>query len=1127
MNYAGKFDAKLAADGSGVHSDAHPHLESVTAHATHAPAGAIIVPDSQLLFNGEIKRSGVDQELTHDQQELVHQDYFKGEKRAALSSPDGAHLTGDLVNALTGHTEYAQADGSAAAGHVIGHVTKLVGTATAMRNGVSIILNQGDNVEKGDVVQSGSDSTLGVTFIDGTVFGLSSNAKMVLNEMVYDPNGSSNSSLISLVAGTISFVAGETAKHGDMKIDTPVATMGIRGTAVLVEIDFSIPGPGSQPGAKFQVLVEPDGSTGSYILFDKNTLTPIAEVNKAGQQINISNGAVSITNSPLSPDLQKLISDVFTLKFSDANPQTLQHFTDSITPQALAPIMLANGTSATPIVLLVNTAADSSGAKGGGTTNGTPRVDGPPTAAILDATGHVANAFATTEFPNTTGDSTDPNVVSIKVNWVDPNAGDVPTASAAFSGFTYNDAHGNPAALNALQVADVLAVEAKLGLVPDPGNNNNGSATFTYSVPDSAFDFLAAGETLTLTYQVTVNNNYAPNPEPTILTFTITVTGTNDQPIITTDAQTQLIQFAAGTSTPGGPLVSLNNEPTSGTFAFTDVDLTDTHTVSVALTTVSLIGPNGPIDPADLTLFESKNSGPMSDFEKALSVAIAQDSTGTGNGTISWQLADIPVFDADVIPAGETLKLYYTVTLTDSQGATDTKTIEVDITGTNAAATVWIHKVGDGKDGNWTTAADWGSGSVPTAADDVIIVTDQLHPALPAYPAIVTGDQSAHSVTMNDFVAAPNQNIPPELDVQAGASLTIGTFFDLSADSILKNAGTITVGSQLELLDDASNPVTPVNESVVTNSGTLNIAQGGDIQGLASVTNSGTIELKGGTLNVLVDIANTDGVTGGNINVDSGAKLVLGTDANNAGTHGGVAGRHRNGQPGRRARSHGRRHPGERYAGRYRTDQGRRQRQRAGRRDRHQRRRHRDSQRRRAHPRSVDHGRQWRRHHHRQRCRQADTEPRQRDRRHRHQRCGRGARSDRQRRAAERHARQYRPDQCQRYRQPAARRDRHRQPRARGSGRGRATDRPQHDRQQRRHHHRRRHRHADAERRHRHRRHRHRQRHARSHRHCGDPERHADQQQCIHGGGHRQCSGQRAGRQQLDAGSPGQWCADG
>jgi len=73
-------------------------------------------------------------------------------------------------------------------------MSQAAGSATAVRNGVSIILNNGDNVEKGDVVQSGSDSTLGITFVDGTVFGLSSNARMVLNEMVYDPNGSNNSS---------------------------------------------------------------------------------------------------------------------------------------------------------------------------------------------------------------------------------------------------------------------------------------------------------------------------------------------------------------------------------------------------------------------------------------------------------------------------------------------------------------------------------------------------------------------------------------------------------------------------------------------------------------------------------------------------------------------------------------------------------------------------------------------------------------------------------------------------------------------------------------------------------------------------------------------------------------------
>src|SRR6201999_1216338 len=100
--------------------------------------------------------------------------YFRGDKRAAIASPDGAHLTGDIVSALTGYVQYAQAapDAAAVAAQVIGHVTKLAGSATVVRNGVSVILNNGDNVEKGDVVSTGSSSTVGITFIDGTVLRL-------------------------------------------------------------------------------------------------------------------------------------------------------------------------------------------------------------------------------------------------------------------------------------------------------------------------------------------------------------------------------------------------------------------------------------------------------------------------------------------------------------------------------------------------------------------------------------------------------------------------------------------------------------------------------------------------------------------------------------------------------------------------------------------------------------------------------------------------------------------------------------------------------------------------------------------------------------------------------------------
>jgi hypothetical protein len=107
----------------------------------------------------------------------------------------------------------------------------------------------GDPIYLGDVLSTGGDGKVGITFTDGTAFDLSSNARMAMTEFIYDPNSKSNSSLLSLTKGTFTFVAGKIAKSGDMKVDTPVATMGIRGTTPRVEI--------SDDGTvKFSTLIE-------------------------------------------------------------------------------------------------------------------------------------------------------------------------------------------------------------------------------------------------------------------------------------------------------------------------------------------------------------------------------------------------------------------------------------------------------------------------------------------------------------------------------------------------------------------------------------------------------------------------------------------------------------------------------------------------------------------------------------------------------------------------------------------------------------------------------------------------------------------------------------------------------
>src|SRR5205085_12227869 len=80
--------------------------------------------------------------------------------------------------------------------------------------------------------------------------------------------------------------------------------------------------PPARPSSIIHSQLGPDITTGSYVLLNKNTCAQMALVDQAGQQVKISQVVVSITNVPLSPEVQKLITDVFTIKFTDnVNPK--------------------------------------------------------------------------------------------------------------------------------------------------------------------------------------------------------------------------------------------------------------------------------------------------------------------------------------------------------------------------------------------------------------------------------------------------------------------------------------------------------------------------------------------------------------------------------------------------------------------------------------------------------------------------------------------------------------------------------------------------------------------------------------------------------------------------------------
>ena len=74
---------------------------------------SVTIPDAHFLFHADFKRTGSDLTLTgEDGHRVVVPGYFKHEHLPTLLSPEGAALTGDIVEALAGSQapdQYAQA----------------------------------------------------------------------------------------------------------------------------------------------------------------------------------------------------------------------------------------------------------------------------------------------------------------------------------------------------------------------------------------------------------------------------------------------------------------------------------------------------------------------------------------------------------------------------------------------------------------------------------------------------------------------------------------------------------------------------------------------------------------------------------------------------------------------------------------------------------------------------------------------------------------------------------------------------------------------------------------------------------------------------------------------------------
>ena len=198
----------------------------------------IIIPFGVLLLKADFVREGPDLLLIGpDGQQVLVRDYFSVDVPPDLLTEGGALLTADTVEALAGPIApglFAQ-EGEGTKVVPIGEVESIEGEVTVTRvDGTEVSLQPGDPVFQGDVLETGEEGTVGIVFIDDSTFALDEDGRMVLDELIFDPQSTEGKSSLTVVQGAFTFVSGKIAQSGPdaMKVSTPVATLGIRGTKV-------------------------------------------------------------------------------------------------------------------------------------------------------------------------------------------------------------------------------------------------------------------------------------------------------------------------------------------------------------------------------------------------------------------------------------------------------------------------------------------------------------------------------------------------------------------------------------------------------------------------------------------------------------------------------------------------------------------------------------------------------------------------------------------------------------------------------------------------------------------------------------------------------------------------------
>ena len=189
----------------------------------------------------------------------------------------------------------------------IGEVTQLEGNGVIDRKDgdKGIVVEKDLDVFSYDTVKTGNGK-VGIEFIDATRVDVTQHSKLIIDEFVYDPNSKTGKLSLKASIGTVRYASGQIAKNSatNVKITTPTATIGVRGTDFTMTID--------ETGSSTIILLPSCDTNGSCFVGEISVESDAGQVilNQAFQATVVD----TVASRPLTPvilDLdEELISNL-------------------------------------------------------------------------------------------------------------------------------------------------------------------------------------------------------------------------------------------------------------------------------------------------------------------------------------------------------------------------------------------------------------------------------------------------------------------------------------------------------------------------------------------------------------------------------------------------------------------------------------------------------------------------------------------------------------------------------------------------------------------------------------------------------------------------------------------------